>query len=246
MQARRGSVYVTQTFNSFPVASKTTPWSSSRTTASFQFFPSCFRGGREGVEQAVLQGFQFFPSCFDHLPQRRAAPAHLQLSILSQLLQGKEGTSRSDRHTCLLCFQFFPSCFRRFTFNMLMVKFKNYAFNSFPVASRRWLSRLASAQLCFQFFPSCFLRLEDGAGQGGGQVIRFQFFPSCFPLVDWHALPGALLLSILSQLLPRGLFLGLLISFSSCRQKFAKLPRTVHLHMRGFWPSRRVNSQIPA
>jgi len=46
-------------------------------------------------------------------------------------------------------------------------------------------------------------------------------------------------------LLPRGLFLGLLIRFSSSREKFAKQPRTVHLHMRGFWPSRRVNMQIP-
>jgi hypothetical protein len=34
----------------------------------------------------------------------------------------------------------------------------------------------------------------------------------------------------------------LLISFSSCRQKSAKQPRTVHSRIGGFWPSRRVDS----
>jgi len=37
----------------------------------------------------------------------------------------------------------------------------------------------------------------------------------------------------------------LLISFSSSREKLAKLPRTIHLRMRSFWPSRRVDSQVP-
>jgi hypothetical protein len=41
---------------------------------------------------------------------------------------------------------------------------------------------------------------------------------------------------------PGAFLLGLLISFSSSRQKLAKQPRTTHLRMRGFWPSRRVNS----
>jgi len=43
-------------------------------------------------------------------------------------------------------------------------------------------------------------------------------------------------------LLPRGLFLGLLISFSSSREKLAKLPRTTCPLIGGFWPSRRVNT----
>jgi len=37
-----------------------------------------------------------------------------------------------------------------------------------------------------------------------------------------------------------------LISFSSSREKLAKQPRTTHSRMGGFWPSRRVDSQIPA
>jgi len=43
-------------------------------------------------------------------------------------------------------------------------------------------------------------------------------------------------------LLPRGLFLGLLIRLSLSREKFAKQPRTVHSRIGGFWPSRRVNT----
>jgi len=35
-------------------------------------------------------------------------------------------------------------------------------------------------------------------------------------------------------LLPRGLFLGLLIRLSLSRQKLAKLPRTIHSRMRSF------------
>jgi hypothetical protein len=35
-------------------------------------------------------------------------------------------------------------------------------------------------------------------------------------------------------LLPRGLFLGLLIRLSLSREKLAKLPRTIHLRIGGF------------
>jgi hypothetical protein len=41
---------------------------------------------------------------------------------------------------------------------------------------------------------------------------------------------------------PRAFLPGLLISFSSSRQKLAKLPRTPSRRMRGFWPSRAVDS----
>jgi len=41
------------------------------------------------------------------------------------------------------------------------------------------------------------------------------------------------------------LFSRVFISFSFSREKLAKLPRTIHLRMGGFRPSRAVDSQIP-
>ena len=165
-------------------------------------------------------------------------------------------------------FQFFPSCCQRGRVAAVVHQNRPRPFNSFPVAARTRrprgtgcasslsiLSQLlqmmlkprewSTNKMSFQFFPSCCHRRRVSETRIP-VIVSFNSFPVAASVFDgWRAL-GSVSSFNSFPVAAVGFVSWLLISFSSCRQKLAKLPRTPSRRMRGFWPSRRVNSQIPA